>query len=108
MTRFHTISHRIDLYERTLVLTLVAAITCTAIAYVYFLSVSVFSVVERNQAERSIENVRARVADAERDYARVGQSITLALATKKGFHVVNDPVYLAPDLTPTTITMRDH
>jgi hypothetical protein len=82
---------RYHLYEKNLVLILAFCVGCAAIAYAYFLSLSVLAVIERNHAEREIDRLKGRLAEQERMYVDLGQRITLDLAMTKGFTEVKEP-----------------
>lgn len=86
-------------------------LTCTGIAlalYVYFLSVSVYAVVVRKQAESDSERLAARISILESQYVALDKKIDLDLAHQLGFIDISVPRYVSKADTQGTLTMREN
>lgn len=103
-----SITKQYSLYERTVTWTLMFFVAVALLAYCYFLTLSVFAVVERNHAERKIEEAKGHLALREKEYAELRQKITLAVAKERGFIEVATPAYLSlmPEKNVGSLSVR--
>lgn len=101
------LAHRLDLYDRTIVMMLFGLVVSMLIGYSYFLTLSVFAVVERNHAEREIDAIKGKLAQNEEKYVAVTRNITMDMAKDKGFIEVTSPRYISSVPKPATLTMRN-
>lgn len=101
-----TFHHRFTLYERTIVITMSGLVLGAAMAYVAFLVMTVVATSERDIADRRIDMARGEVAAMEKAYVDLSRSITVALATERGFSEVVVPRYTSDDRTPNTLSVR--
>jgi len=76
-------------------------------AYIYFIGLSVLSVVDRKETERMTGRVGAEVAGLESEYAALDQRIDLLAATTAGFKEVTDPRYVNREGERETLSLRD-
>ena len=94
-------------YDRKIFWTLVAIGAGALLLYVYFLSMSVVSVVARKDAEREVGRITARVATLESQYALLDRDIDLTLAHARGFVDVAVPKYISNTVEETVLTLRE-
>ncbi|OGZ07342.1 MAG: hypothetical protein A2942_04000 [Candidatus Lloydbacteria bacterium RIFCSPLOWO2_01_FULL_50_20] len=94
-------------YDRKIFWTLVAIGAGALLLYVYFLSMSVVSVVARKDAEREVGRMTARVATLESQYALLDRDIDLTLAHARGFVDVAVPKYISNTVEETVLTLRE-
>lgn len=77
---------------------IIASLGLAAIAaHVYFISISVFAVVGRKEAEIASGRAGARVAELESTYARLYAGIDQELAHREGFLPVAAPRYITTE-----------
>lgn len=77
-------------------------------AYIYFLSISVYAVVDRKSAERNISDITAQISSLETQYVSYDRRIDPSLAYARGFIDVSVPKYITRDTGKnTTLTLRD-
>lgn len=64
--------------------------------YMYFLIGTIYSVVERNQIEKSIALSEGDIASVETKYLLLKNSVTEELANSKGFKILASTRYISP------------
>ncbi len=84
-------------HDRGVVWVLAATLLVVLALYLTFLLSTIFSVIARNQAERDIDTVRARLAEHERTYMNLATRVSMELAKEKGFVQVASPGYIRLD-----------
>ena len=93
-------------YDRHLFWGLVVLLLLTLAAYLYFLSRTVFAVVERNHAEKAIVATTANLSTLETKFVALDQNIDLALAHQKGFIDINQPTYITIAVPKQSLSLR--
>lgn len=96
-----------EAYDRRLFWVALSLIVSSLLMYVYFLSLSIYGVIARKQAESQIASLSAKVSSLESRYAVLDKSINLELAHERGFVDVGVPKYISLEGTRDTLTMRD-
>lgn len=84
-------------------------ITLTGVAiflYVYFLSISVFAVVNRRLAEREVDRLTINISVLESSYATLEKKISLELAVNMGFKEISVPRYVRREVARDALTLR--
>ena len=74
--------------------------------YIYFLSISVYSVVSRKNAEAETSSLNAHIAGLESTYAVLDKNISLALAHERGFIDITVPKYLSGEESQTALSLH--
>ena len=82
-------------------------IVLVVVSYMYFLYVSVHSVVERKTAEAEVGKISAKISALESRYVALDSRITLALAHESGFVDVLKPKYVSRIEGHDTFTLRE-
>ena len=77
------------------------------VAYVYFLSISVYAVVTRRSAEKETTVLSAKISLLESQYVALDKRINLDLAHAQGFVDVTIPRYISHEGTHDTLTLRE-
>ncbi len=94
-------------YDRRIFWSLSALLGLAVLAYLYFLSISVYAVIERKSAESEAESLSAKVSLLESEYVNLDKRITLELAHEQGFVDITVPRYISRDASHDTFTLRD-
>ena len=74
--------------------------------YVYFLSISVVSVVSRRSAEQQAGRLAASISILESQYVALDKSIDLSLAHRLGFVDIEVPTYLSKNGDERSFSLR--
>lgn len=74
--------------------------------YVYFLSMSVFAVIERKGAESRFSKINSHMSLLESQYVSLDKHIDLALAHERGFADISVPKYLSVGTPEKTLSLR--
>ena len=93
-------------YDRRIFCVLVTLSSIAVIAYLYFLSISVYSVIGRRSADKEISNITINISLLESQYVAVDNKISLELAHTKGFYDISVPRFISRDGSHDTLTLR--
>ena len=93
-------------YDRKIFWMLLSLIGVASIAYAYFLSASVYAVIERRTAETTATRLAAKISVLESEYSALDRKISLDLAHAQGFIDVSVPRYISSRNVPETLTLR--
>ncbi len=74
---------------------LVSVCFVSSILYIYAVSTTVSNTVSRQNLEREVNTMAARIGEMEFSYIGMKNSVTLATAYMAGFKDVSDPVYIS-------------
>ncbi|MDP3996737.1 MAG: hypothetical protein Q8P86_03535 [bacterium] len=72
------------------------ALACLGLSlafYAYFISMTVFNIVERKSAKVAISELNSELAFLETEYMELNSSLTMSLVLEQGFREVNDVKY---------------
>lgn len=94
-------------YDRKIFWGLLLLVGVAIIAYVYFLSMSVYTVIERRTAETATTRLTAKISILESEYSVLDKKINLDLAHTQGFIDINVPRYISSRGVSDTFTLRD-
>ena len=94
-------------YDRKIFWSLSALLGLAVLAYLYFLSMSVYAVIERKSAESESESLSSKVSLLESEYVKLDKRITLELAHEQGFVDITVPRYISREGSHDTFTLRD-
>ncbi len=92
--------------DRRIFWVLVALLFAVITAYVYFLGVSVYAVVDRKQAEQRTGVMNAQISQLESQYVSLDKNIDLALARERGFLEIAVPRYISQAAPKSAFTLR--
>lgn len=76
-------------------------------AYIYFLGISVYAVIERKSAEKQVGQMNAHISQLESTYVALDREIDLVLARERGFADVRVPEYVLRGGEKQTFTLRE-
>lgn len=93
-------------YDRRIFWAVLLLIVAALLAYVYFLSLSVYGVIARKQAETKVADLSTKVSVLESRYAALDKHINLELAHTRGFVDIAVPRYISREATGDTLTLR--
>ena len=93
-------------YDRKIFWILLSLVGVAVIVYTYFLSVSVYTVIERRSAETATTRLSAKISILESEYSTLDKKINLDLAHAQGFVDIGVPRYLSSRNAPETLTLR--
>ncbi|MFA6445885.1 MAG: hypothetical protein WCW14_01370 [Candidatus Paceibacterota bacterium] len=96
---------RIENNERMFFWVLLSCLVLTLFTYGYCVNSTIFSVVQREKAEQSISSIKGVIAEKEAEYVALKSSITVDLATVKGFVVVANPQFVSRDMNAVALTL---
>ncbi len=82
------------------------ALVMSIAVYVYFLSMSVFAVIERKGAETQSGKINSHMSLLESQYVTLDKHIDLALAHERGFADISVPKYLSVGSPEKTFSLR--
>lgn len=102
-----TVLAKFEAYDRKIFWVVAGVGALALFAYVYFVSISVFAVVGRKEAEMQVGSSGGRVAELESEYATLDRSVDPALAQLQGFHEIIDPRYVSRDKAQGTLSLRE-
>lgn len=103
----HTIRIQFEEYDRTIFWSVVVVGAVGLIAYAYFLSVSIFSVIARKEAEIELGRITTEVARAESRFVELDRGIDLKKAEALGFVEIATPTYMSKnEETKSTLSLR--
>ncbi len=103
---FKVLVAQFEEHDRQIFLAVLLLIFATLIAYFYFLSISVYGVIARKQAESTIADLSTHVSALESEYALLDKRINLELAHARGFVDIAVPRYISRESAPDTLTLR--
>ncbi len=93
-------------HDRRIFWAVLLLIVGALVAYVYFLSISVYGVIARKQAESKLADLSSKVSLLESKYAALDKHINLEFAHSRGFIDIAVPRYITRDTTHETLTLR--
>jgi hypothetical protein len=96
-----------EVHDRRLFWGVLSLVIFSLVAYVYFLSVSIYGVIARKHAESEISVLSAKVSMLESRYAVLDKAINLELAHSRGFVDISVPKYISREVVRETLTLRD-
>ncbi len=88
------IKNKID-NRQNLFRSLAVCITVCFVLYIYFVTHTVYSVVERGHAEKAIAALDGSMSDLESQYAALESGITAELAAEKGFVAIASAEFIS-------------
>lgn len=103
---YQAIVTQFEEYDRRIFWAVVGLIVAALFAYVYFLSLSVYGVIARKQAETKISVLSARVSLLESEYSTLDKHINLELAHELGYIDIAAPRYISREATHDAFTLR--
>ncbi len=80
---------------RSIFYLLCIGVFATVSLYIYFLGNTIYSVVERNNVEKTIVSNEREIATSEAEYLSLKNSVTHDLAITKGFKVLATTKYIS-------------
>lgn len=86
---------------------LIAAIVLSIGFYLYFLGHSVWSVVERQKAEKSVAGIESGIEKLETNYLNLKARVTTELAQSKGFTNVSSAIYISRKAIGKGLTLNN-
>lgn len=93
-------------YDRRIFWVVLSLIGVTLAIYVYFLSLSVYGVIARKEAQSLLADLSSRVSVLESEYATLDKHINLELAYARGFVDISVPRYISREAVRDTLTLR--
>lgn len=93
-------------HDRRIFWILASLLGAVLAAYVYFLGISVYAVIERRSAERQVGQMNAHISQLESTYVALDREIDLVLARERGFADVHVPQYVLRGDEKQTFTLR--
>lgn len=93
-------------HDRRIFWILAALLGAVLAAYIYFLGISVYAVIERKSAERQVGQMNAHISQLESKYVALDREIDLVLAKNRGFADVRVPQYVLRGEDKQTFTLR--
>lgn len=93
-------------YDRRIFWVLASLCGAVLSAYIYFLGISVYAVIERKNAEREVGRMNAHISQLESTYVALDREIDLVLARERGFADVRVPQYVVRGGEKQTFTLR--
>ena len=94
-------------HDRRIFWILAALLGVVLAAYIYFLGISVYAVVERKSAEKEVGQMNAHISQLESTYVALDRQIDLVLAGELGFADVRVPQYVLRGGEKQTFTLRE-
>lgn len=103
-----TISATVEHNGRSVFWTLAVGVVGALLCYLYFLCVSVFAAVERNDLVRQVSTMSGEVAMLDASFVREQSKVTLDEAHSRGFGDIVAPKYLENSTTNgNVVAMRN-
>lgn len=93
-------------YDRKIFWTLLSLIGVVVVAYLYYLSVSVYAVISRRTAEREVDKLTSKISLLESQYVMLDKKISLDMAHAQGFLDISVPRYISREASRDTFTLR--
>jgi len=93
-------------HDRRIFWVLASLLGAVLAAYIYFLGISVYAVIERKTAEKELGQMNARISQLESTYVALDREIDLVLARERGFADVRVPQYVLRGGEKQTFTLR--
>jgi hypothetical protein len=103
----HAILLQFEEHDRRIFWVLALLLIACLSFYIYFLSVSVVSVIARKTAEQATVRLSADVSMLESEYVVLDRVINLSLAHERGFSDITAPRYISQNTEGGTLTLRD-
>lgn len=101
-----TVLSQFEEHDRRIFWGFVSLLVMSLAVYVYFLSMSVFAVIERKGAESKSNKINSHMSMLESEYVTLDKNIDLALAHERGFADISVPKYLSVGLPEKTFSLR--
>ena len=101
-----TVLSQFEEYDRRIFWGFVTLLSVSLAVYVYFLSMSVFAVIERKGAESRSSKINSHMSSLESQYVTLDKHIDLALAHERGFADISVPKYLSVGASDKTFSLR--
>lgn len=101
-----TLLSQFEEYDRRIFWGFVIFLVMSLTVYVYFLSMSVFAVVERKGAESQSSKINSHMSMLESEYVTLDKHIDLTLAHERGFADISVPKYLTTGSPEKTLSLR--
>ena len=101
-----TVLAQFEEHDRRIFWGFVALLVMSLAVYVYFLSMSVYAVVERKGAESHSNKINSHLSQLETEYVALDKQIDLALAHERGFADISVPKYLSTKSPEKTLSIR--
>lgn len=89
--------------ERKWVLSLFVVLLSVAFLYMYFVTTSVVQVVMRQEIERDITDVSARISELESEYIKAQHEISADIASHEGYLEIEEKIFISR--TPSTLVL---
>ena len=96
-----------EAYDRKIFWTMLVLTGLVMVAYLYFLSVSVYAVIGRRTAERDLDKLSAKISVLESQYVSLDKRISLDMAHAQGFMDIAVPRYISRGAARDTFTLRN-
>jgi hypothetical protein len=93
-------------YDRKIFWVLLTCITIALFAYIFFLSLSVYAVIDRRTAEKNADALSAHISLLESQFVTLDRTVNLDRAHTAGFVDIGIPHYISRNATPPTLTLR--
>lgn len=101
-----TVLSQFEEHDRRIFWGFIALLVMSLTVYVYFLSMSVFAVVERKGAESRSNKINSHMSMLESEYVTLDKHIDLALAHERGFADISVPKYLSTVAPEKSFSLR--
>ena len=101
-----TLVTQLEVNDRRIFWTIIVLIVCALFSYVYFLSLSVYGVIARKQAETQLTDLASKISTLESEYASLERNINLEFAYTRGFIDIAVPRYISRIPQGDTLTLR--
>ncbi len=101
-----TVLSQFEEHDRRIFWGFIMLLVTSLAVYVYFLSMSVFAVIERKGAESYSNKINSHMSMLESEYVTLDKHIDLALAHERGFADISVPKYLSTVSPEKTFSLR--
>ena len=94
-------------YRERIALMLVAIIAVSAAAYIFYVREAILNVVSRQQITAQIQVANASVSNLENSYFNIKNSITMEMATTRGFEPTKVTAFISEDSNATGLAYNE-